>query len=224
MDTSRRAPNLAFTGTLVCAKYDSAALAAFSDVKDRIMSTGLHLTAAEFDRMVERGAFDHLNRKIELIRGELREMNPAGPVHDDLITYLNDWSARAINRNELRVTVQTGLNLSELDSRPEPDLMWVRAARYQTQHPAAADVKLAIEVSDSSLQRDLIEKAPLYAQAGIIEYWLVDAQGKCIHIFRDPQAGEYAERFVAKIGEFLSPIASCATPLDLQNLFDPLRI
>jgi len=31
------------------------------------------------------GAFDHLNRKIELIYGEIREMNPAGPVHDDLI-------------------------------------------------------------------------------------------------------------------------------------------
>ena len=59
------------------------------------MSTGLHLTAQEFDRMVERGAFDHLNRKIELIRGELREINPAGPLHDDLITYLTNWSARS---------------------------------------------------------------------------------------------------------------------------------
>jgi hypothetical protein len=56
------------------------------------VSTGLHLTAAEFDRMVECGAFDHLNRKIELIRGEIRETNPAGPIHDDLISYLLDWS------------------------------------------------------------------------------------------------------------------------------------
>lgn len=54
------------------------------------MSTGLSLTAEEYDQMVQRGAFDHLNRKIELIRGELREMNPAGPLHDDLITYLNN--------------------------------------------------------------------------------------------------------------------------------------
>lgn len=29
------------------------------------MSTGLHLTAGEFDRMAERGAFDHLNRKTD---------------------------------------------------------------------------------------------------------------------------------------------------------------
>ena len=56
------------------------------------MSTTLHLTAAEFDRMVGCGAFAHLHRKIELIRGELREMNPAGPIHGDLIIFLTNWS------------------------------------------------------------------------------------------------------------------------------------
>ena len=52
------------------------------------MSSVLRLTSDEFDRMVNRGAFVDLHRKIELIRGELREMNPAGPVHDELIAYL----------------------------------------------------------------------------------------------------------------------------------------
>ena len=132
------------------------------------MSTELHLTAEEFDRMVECGAFDHLNRKIELIRGELREMNPAGPLHDDLIMYLNNWSARSTSPELFMVTSQTGLDLVTLDSRPEPDLLWVRAARYHQRHPSASDVKLAIEVSDSSLQTDLREKATLYAEAGII--------------------------------------------------------
>ena len=56
------------------------------------MSTVLHLTAEEYDRMVIRGAFDHLNRKIELIRGEIREMNPAGPIRNDFIAFLTEWS------------------------------------------------------------------------------------------------------------------------------------
>jgi Uma2 family endonuclease len=170
--------------------------------------------------MVERGAFDHLNRKIELIRGEIRELNPSGPIQDDLITYLNDWSNATIDRSMVRVTAQTGLDLSELESRPEPDLMWIRAARYRDRHPSVADVKLAIEVSDNSLQANLIEKASLYAQAGIIEYWIVDAKGKCIHIFRCPNAGEYSERSVANIEEKLSPLEPCATPLDLRDLFE----
>jgi Uma2 family endonuclease len=187
--------------------------------RTEIVSTNLHLSATEYDRMVERGAFDHLNRKIELIYGEIREMNPAGPIHDDLIAYLNDWSVHATDRERIRVTVQSGLDLANLNSRPEPDLLWVRAARYRDRHPTAADVKLAIEVSDSSLQADLIEKAALYAQAGIVEYWIVDAKGQCVHVFRDPKAGEYTQRNVAKIGEFLSPLESCKDPLDLNDLF-----
>jgi Uma2 family endonuclease len=183
------------------------------------VSTNLHLSATEYDRMVERGAFDHLNRKIELIYGEIREMNPAGPAHDDLIAYLNDWSVHATDRERIRVTVHSGLDLANLNSRPDPDLLWVRAARYRERHPAAADVKLAIEVSDSSLQADLIEKAALYAQAGIVEYWIVDVKGKCVHVFRDPQAGEYTQRSVAKIGEFVSPLEPCNHPLDLLDLF-----
>jgi Uma2 family endonuclease len=182
------------------------------------MSTGLHLTAAEFDRMVERGAFDHLSRKIELIRGELREMNPAGPLHDGLIIYLTNWSARSIP-DSILVTSQTGLNLAELDSRPEPDLLWVRAADYRRRHPSAADVKLAIEVSDSSLNSDLREKAELYAEAGVVEYWIVDTNQACVHLFRDPQGAQYSDRSIANRGDKISPLASGNAVLDISDLF-----
>jgi hypothetical protein len=43
------------------------------------MSTFLQLSASEYGQMFERGAFGHLNRKIELIRREVREVNTAGP-------------------------------------------------------------------------------------------------------------------------------------------------
>ncbi len=184
------------------------------------MSTSLQITAQEYDQMGEKGAFNHLTGKIELIRGEIRQLNQAGPIHDDLISYLTDWSVRTTDKNSIRVSVQTGLSLAELRSRPEPDLMWVLAARYRKHHPTAEDVKLAIEVSDSSLQNDLIEKEALYAEAGIVEYWVVDVLSKCIHVFRDPREGAYQQRSVAKVGEFLSPLAPCSTPLDLTDLFE----
>jgi len=53
------------------------------------MTTIAKLSGAEFDAMVERGAFDRLGpKKLELIHGELRFMDPAGPLHDDLIDFL----------------------------------------------------------------------------------------------------------------------------------------
>jgi len=132
---------------------------------------------------------------------------------------LTDWSVRGTDRKRIRVTVQSGLDLANLNSRPEPDLLWVQAARYRDQHPTAADLKLAIEVSDSSLQADLIDQSALYAEAGIVEYSIVDAKGQCLHVFRNPQAGEYTQQSVAKIGEFLWPLEPCNHSLDLHDLF-----
>ena len=63
------------------------------------MSTIAKLTGADFDSMVERRAFDRIGpKKIELIHGELRFMNPAGPIHDDYIRYLTDWSYENTNQ------------------------------------------------------------------------------------------------------------------------------
>lgn len=183
------------------------------------MSTGLHLTTTEFDRMIERGAFDHLNRKIELIRGELRETNPAGPIHDDLITYLTNWSALAASKENLLVTSQTGLELTELDSRPEPDLLWITNQRYRERHPTPAEVHLAIEVSYSSLQSDLEEKAILYAEAGIVEYWIVNAVESQVHIHRGPTGDRYSVCSIATAGDPLSPLCAENASLDLQELF-----
>ena len=117
------------------------------------------------------------------------------------------------------VTSQTGLNLAELESRTEPDLMWLRAKRYRGWHPSASDVLLAIEVSCSSLHSDLREKAELYAEAGIAEYWIVDANDRCIHVFRRPEQRQYLDRSVAKVGDSFSPMHAPGVALDLHQLF-----
>lgn len=183
------------------------------------MSTTLKLSIEEYNCMVEMGAFDHLNRSIELVRGEIREMNPAGPLHNDLIAFLTDWSYQTTDRSRIRITVQAGLELAGQQSCPEPDLLWLRAGRYRDRHPTAADVKLAIEVSDSSLIKDLGEKVPLYAEAGIPECWIVDALGQCIYVYRNPIQGRYALPEIAKITDRLAPQEPCLTPLDLGAIF-----
>ena len=183
------------------------------------MSTALHLTLAEYDSMVRVGAFDAIPRKIELIRGVITEMNPAGPIHDDLITYLTNWSVRNANPNQTLVTSQTGLDLPQQASRPEPDLMWLRSARYAASHPQAADVQLAIEVSLSSLANDLEVKGQLYAEAQIREYWIVDAQSRCIHVHLAPEGGRYQTRNVVTGDDTLSPQCQPDATLRLTELF-----
>ena len=185
------------------------------------MTSILHLSLAEYDSMVRVGAFDRIERKIELIRGELLEMNPAGPIHDDLITYLNNWSVRNADPERTLITSQTGLDLPEVQSRPEPDLMWIRATRYRDHHPRSADVQLAIEVAYSSLVYDLEIKRRLYAESNIGEYWIVDPQARCIHIHRQPNDGDYTDRFVRSDPGTISPLIQPTATLDLSDLFGP---
>ena len=104
------------------------------------MSTVLKLTAADYDRMVAKGAFDELTQRIELINSVIVSMNPDGPIHDDFIKFLNRWSTRNTDENSVAVRVQSGLELSEFDSRPEPDIAWVKAGRYWNGHPRAEHV------------------------------------------------------------------------------------
>jgi len=73
------------------------------------MSTILKLSIEEYSQMIEQGAFDRLHRRIELIRGELRETSPAGPIHDDLITFLAGWSTSVIDNERIQVRIQCGL-------------------------------------------------------------------------------------------------------------------
>ena len=81
------------------------------------------------------------------------------------------------------------------------------------------DVRLAIEVADSSLKFDLTEKAALYAEAGIGEYWVVDASAKQIHVFREPVDGEYALQTIARESASVSPAAATDAVFKVSALF-----
>lgn len=180
----------------------------------------LHLRLHEYDAMVRKGAFEDLGRRIELIRGELVEMNPAGPVHDDYVTYLTNWSARSIDPAKSMVTSQTGIDLPEVDSRPEPDVFWIRKARYRQHHPLSSDVQLAIEIADSSLEKDLQIKRKMYAEVGITEYWIVDCQSKIVHVLRSPDRFDYQTHVRATSPDSLSPLIAPMAILDLRDLFE----
>ncbi|KAA1260686.1 hypothetical protein LF1_32260 [Rubripirellula obstinata] len=181
------------------------------------MSTALRLTADEYDQMIAKGAFDGIPRKIELIRGELREMNPASPVHEDYIDYLNRWSTDATTSRDCVVRVQSSIDL--LDSRPEPDLTWLRPGRYAARRPQASDVLLLIEVAHSSLPSDMGEKAELYAEFNVAEYWVIDVASRCIHVFADAVNHAYQDRGQLTVGQTLSPRCRPDAVLVLADLF-----
>lgn len=185
------------------------------------MSTAARITGAEFDAMVMRGAFDCIGpKKVELIRGELRFMNPAGPLHDDLIDYLTRWSVNATDKGVANVRVQSGFVCD--DNRPEPDILWLRPRRYGRAKPTAKEVLLLIEVADSSLANDLREKADVYAEAGIFEHWVVDVNSARIHVMSESDGRVYRKIEIIVAPNPLAPRCLPGAVFDTGELFEVL--
>ncbi len=144
------------------------------------------LRRAEYDRLVGLGMLRGEN--VELLYGRLVRLSPQGEPHVFSVTRLNKLLVRALgDRAEIRV--QAPFGASDV-SEPEPDLAVVPPGEYLDQHPSRAF--LLIEVADSSLQDDRRIKGPLYAAAGVPEYWLVDLAGGAVEVHRDPRGDAYA--------------------------------
>lgn len=186
------------------------------------MSSICKITGAEFDKMVERGAFQVLGpRKVELLRGELRIMNPAGPVHEDYIDYLNRWSTSNASAADATIRVQCSFVCD--DDRPKPDVLWLKPKRYGKQRPTVADVLLLIEVADSSLVDDLRDKADIYAEAGVFEYWIVDVENSRIHRMSDSDGTTYRSIDIVVPPTQPAPRCKPNATLDLADLFSIMQ-
>lgn len=154
------------------------------------------VTAREYLRMGEMGVFAE-DARLELIEGEIIEMAPIGPPHAGAVNALNRMLVRRASDHAV-VAVQNPAVISDL-SVPQPDLALLepRADSYSDSHPSAAEMLLAVEVADTTLAFDLGKKASLYARCGVAELWVVDVNGRVIHVYRDPSASGYQTRVVA---------------------------
>lgn len=184
------------------------------------MNVALRLTFDEYMRMIADGAFDTLrDRRIELVHGELRTMTPPGPDHSNAVSWLTTWSVLSPPKNAVTVRIQDPVAIPELDSAPQPDVVWAKPKSYRRNYPTPADILLLIEVADSSLDYDTGDKADLYAEAGIADYWVVNLPDRVIHVFRNPAADGYQDKTTIKFGEELRPLAIPAVKISVAELF-----
>lgn len=151
--------------------------------------------------MVERGDFG--DERVELLRGELVPMSPQGPMHIDVVAQLVELLVVAL-AGRASVRPQGPLAMAD-HSEPEPDIAVVPRGRYLEKHPVSA--YLVIEVADSSLSKDRVTKAVLYAESGVPEYWIVNLPEQVIEVRSQPRDGVYRKVETRRRGEVLAPIA-----------------
>ena len=142
-------------------------------------------------KLAEAGILPNPHR-VELIDGEIIDLNAIGSPHAAITTRLTRQFIRAVGDLAI-VSVQNPLRLDSYNE-PEPDLLVLRprADDYGLNHPGAADVLLLIEVSETSLAYDRGRKLALYAKFGVAEVWIVDIAGSAVEIYRQPKEGAYS--------------------------------
>ena len=170
------------------------------------------VTVAQYHQFPE---FNENGRRTELIRGVAIEKMPKSPLHASIAKLLYDSLHASIPDG---YSVRQDQPLTLRDSEPEPDIAVVVGSvrDYRVNHPATAALVIEVAISSEKLDR---EKAALYAEAGVEEYWIVLPVERRIEVHRRPQAGAYLDRLVAA-GE--APLACASLPsvrVALSELF-----
>jgi Uma2 family endonuclease len=180
--------------------------------------TRVRITVDRYQKMVATGVFTSYDR-IELIEGEMLNMAPIGPKHATVADRLARLFMLAVHDAAI-VSCGRPLNLGDF-SNPQPDVMVLksRSDDYSVAHPDAADVLLLIEVSDTTLNFDQSTKLSLYARYGVIEYWVVDVEGKRIVVYREPAANGYVSKFEFSAPSAISPKAFPDIEVAVRKIF-----
>ena len=163
-------------------------------------------TVEEYHRLSESG-FLAAEERTELISGQIIAMASQGASHVTSVCLLGEQLRDQLGKAVV-IRTQQPIYLDD-SSEPEPDIALVRGSikDYSQSHPQPPDIYLIVEVADTTLKQDCEGKAQLYAQAGILDYWVVDVKNRQLHIFRSPTSAGYTSHLILQEPHQVSPLA-----------------
>lgn len=180
------------------------------------LTTTRRFTIDKYHRLIDIGFF-HEDERIELIRGELVQLVAKGTAHTTCCSNLIEELPKLV-ANKAKLRCQDPITLPSV-SEPEADLVIVKSTddNYLSGHPQPRDILLLIEIADSSIKYDQDVKIPLYAEAGISDYWIFNLP--------DNYLETYSEPYQTPSGSFGYSIMRILLPnqlINLPNLIDSI--
>jgi Uma2 family endonuclease len=124
--------------------------------------------------------------------------------------------------------IQMPLALPALISEPEPDIAIVVLGAPTNEAGRPTSASLVIEVAEPSVAYDRDRKGPLYAAAGIQEYWLINLPERCLEVHRRcmPDAASFSgwrfqERQRLRDGDQAAPLVAPEVVIAVDTLLPP---
>jgi Uma2 family endonuclease len=143
-------------------------------------------------------------------------MSPKGVRHEVIKKGLQQYWFPLIAGSPVDLITETTLYIGDDDFR-EPDfLFWPRSIPLAD--VTAATALLIVEVADSSLGYDLGIKAHAYAQLGLPELWVINAQTLVTTIHRNAGAAGYPNPHDAGPSDLITPLHAPQLAVRLADL------
>lgn len=155
------------------------------------------MSVEQYHAMIETGILtedDH----VELLEGWIVEKMGTNPSHSVINEVIGDL-LRAILPSGYVVTIQQPVTTG--NSEPLPDVAVIAGERrdYLAKHPTAENVKLVVEVANTSLKQDRTIKQRIYARAGIPVYWIVNLEGRKLEVYTQPGGSGATARYAHRV-------------------------
>jgi Uma2 family endonuclease len=163
-------------------------------------------TRAECEKLVESGLLKP--GRFELLEGEILFKMGQKPPHVLCVTLVLQVLFNIFGFEYIQSQAPVALND---ENEPEPDAAVLENPLrdyLDSGTPTPEQVRLLVEVSDTTLSEDRRLKARLYAAAGIVEYWIVDVSGRRLLVHRQPTADGYLDVVSYNDNETLAPLAA----------------
>lgn len=176
-------------------------------------------TREQYHKLGDLGFFN--DRRVELIFGEIVEISPINWPHVVGCRKV----AELLERTFAGVAwIGRGDPIDLGHSERQPDVA-VFPGRFEDYTAIPKSALLIVEVADTTLDTDTTTKAEFYATAGIADYWVVDLNGRQLHVFRDPQslpaglgATAYRKHHVFGVEESVAPLAAPNASIRVADL------
>ena len=175
-------------------------------------------TRPECATLEETGLWDRL--RLELVEGELISKTGKNRPHVNALTVLYPWLIQICGAQF--VNPEAPIDVAPEDNptnEPEPDLIVLTRPSREFRDSNPEDLRLVVEISDSTLGFDLTTKAALYARAGIVEYWVLDIHARRLVVHRDPRGGLYRLVTVFNARESVALLASPGHEFRIAEVF-----
>jgi Uma2 family endonuclease len=175
------------------------------------------LTYEEFRQLPDDG------KRYELIGGEVHLTPAPNTKHQCVVHNLDIALSLYVQKNKLGDVWEAPLDVRLTENTAlQPDLVFVSNARAGTiqEDWIAGAPDLVVEVlSPSTAAYDRATKLPIYAEAGVPEFWLIDSQAKTVEVLR-LQGKKYFVDATLAGDQVLTSNLFPGWQLPLRDLFD----